>query len=65
MANKRVSYEDFCKRAANVAPWAARLDPARSAILSAAWEECAWISVLTNERLLAALESACDRTLGD
>ena len=57
MTNEAISYSEFCERARQLAPWLDTLQDAGETVLTGAWEECAWISTLTDQRILAALES--------
>jgi hypothetical protein len=66
MSNETISYQDFVDRVDEEFPMT---DPAnwffrkhsfavRDEIIVNAWEECAWISTLTTDRLRRALENA-------
>ena len=60
MSNETISYADFCERALDINPnWHAELsDEHRDEILTLAWQECAWISTLTDERIIRAIANA-------
>jgi hypothetical protein len=60
-----ISYDDFCERAGLLAPaeFADLTDQSKDIVLTMAWEECAWIATLTNERLTRALERALQHSV--
>jgi hypothetical protein len=60
MTNEKISYEDFLARAEDLAPeWLLLLDEdLRESIIVSAWEACAWISTLTDQRIVRALREA-------
>jgi hypothetical protein len=60
MTNEIIAYDEFHERADAIAPtWIADLtDEQRDRIMSIAWEHCAWIAALTDQRIKEALEEA-------
>jgi hypothetical protein len=57
MANEAVSFSAFRKRTAKIAPisWKRMSYSEQQAILTKAWQECAFISNLTDSRIILAL----------
>ena len=55
--NERHSLEDIRRRVRANEPknWWKLSGTQRKAVLSGAWEECAWIATLTDERLMSAV----------
>ena len=57
MTNEAITYQDFVQRCDDELPNLVEGDD-RENVLARAWDECAWISTLTKERLRQALENA-------
>ena len=56
MANKITTYDDFCDRAFDLAPWLYDFAGDDQIMLTSAWEACAQFATLTDDRIRDALD---------
>lgn len=60
MANEAIGYDDFADLAGPVAPewFDALTDEGKERVLAIAWEGCAWVRTLSDDRIRRAFEDA-------